>query len=435
MIPVNIGKVSLPHKPGIYLFKDDDNLVLYVGKAIDLYSRVSSYFTRSPNIKACHLLQKVSQVETIVVESELEALILEANLIKRYLPAFNVRLTDDKDYLYIAITKEDFPRVITLRKKDLSTKRGLKKYFGPFPSSRTVRSTLKQLRKVFPWCSNPRLRACFYNHLGLCPGACTGAISKEDYRKIINRFAKFLSGQKNELLKELDQEMKGLADNLEFEEAQKVKGVIAGINYLTQSNRVAFYLENPNFLAQENKLALNELQKELNLSEFPERIEAYDISNIQGREASGSMVVLTDGDIDKSQYRRFKIRSGTAGDVGMLREMIKRRLTHLDWSLPQLILVDGGRGQARAVNEEFLRFAEGKRQGSASERYNSFRARAKQVLIYGLAKRREWLYPPEGEIIKLPKRSLALRLLQKIRDESHRFALFYHRKLRHKTLL
>lgn len=441
MIPVNIDKSYLPHKPGIYLFKDPHNQVLYVGKAIDLYSRVSSYFAGSLSTKTTHLLERVSQVETIVVESELEALILEVNLIKRYLPAFNVRLTDDKDYLYVAITKEDFPRIITARKKDLSAKERIKKYFGPFPSSRTVRQTLKQLRKVFPWCTSPpktnfqsrlgnilptpswKARACFYYHLGLCSGPCVGAINQEDYRKIISRFAKFLSGQKNELLKELGQEMKGLADILEFEEAQQIKRVIDGINYLTQPNRTALYLENPNFLAQENRLALDELQKVLNLNQLPERIEAYDISNIQGKQASGSMVVLTDGDIDKSQYRRFKIRVvDRANDVGMLKEMVKRRLTHLDWPLPQLMLVDGGRGQAKAVKLEI--------------RNNIPASRTKfEIPVFGLAKRMEWLYPPEGEIIKLSKRSLSLRLLQKIRDESHRFALAYHRKLRQKTLL
>lgn len=416
MIPTFIDKSYLPHKPGIYLFKGSQDQVLYVGKAVDLYSRVASYFTgAAPNTKTAHLLEKVSQVETIVVESELEALILEARLIKKHLPPFNVRLIDDKDYLYITITEEDFPKVTTARKKDLP---GVEKYFGPFPSGTTVRKTLKMLRRVFPWCqSGYRKRACFYYHLGLCPGPCIGMISKEEYRKIITRFTKFLEGKKSKLLGELTAEMHYFSGKTQFEEAQKVKGVIDGFNYLTQPNRTSLYLQNPNFLEGENKQALFELQRVLNLKSYPDRIEAYDISNIQGGQASGSMVVLTNGEIDKSQYRKFKIRmSGRPNDVGMLKEMIKRRFTHSEWPSPQLVVVDGGRGQARAI---FLLLQD----------------MNLQIPIFGLAKRMDWLYPPEGEVVKLPKRSLGLRLLQRVRDESHRFALFYHRKLRQKTLL
>ncbi len=422
MVPQFIDKVLLPHKPGIYIFKDEAGKVLYVGKAIDLYHRISSYFVgshpRGGSLKTAYLVQNIRQVETIIVESELEALILEANLIKKYLPPYNVRLTDDKDYLYIAITKEEFPRIITARKKDLKP---IKSWYGPFPSASTVKSTLKQLRRVFPWCQNPpgprnrRLRLCFYFHINLCPGPCAGQISKEDYLKIIRRFEKFIGGQKQELHQELTEEMNFLAKDLKFEEAQKVKKMISGIEYLTQPNRVTKYLENPNYLEDERQQALLELQKQLKLPELPERIEAYDISNFQGKEATGSLVVLTNGEIDKSQYRRFKIKiTGKPNDVGMHKEIMRRRLDHPEWPMPQLILIDGGRGQVKGSNEILI-------------------TRGLNIPIYGLAKRMEWLYPPEGEILKLPKRSLALRLLQKIRDESHRFALSYHRKLRNKS--
>lgn len=414
-----MDKLKIPHHSGVYIFKDASDNVLYVGKAIDLYHRVASYFSSS------HLwVEKISSVDTIIVESELEALILEANLIKKYLPAFNVRLTDDKDYLYIGITKEEFPKVITLRKQDLKK---VKKYFGPFPSSRTVRDTLKRLRRVFPWCLNThtrsvstnsllvwKTRACFYYHLGLCPGACSGLISKDAYNKIIRRFSKFLEGKKQQLLDELSHEMKIASDEQKFEEAAEVKKMIDGINYLTQVNRTHLYLENPNFLEEETKKALEVLQKDLGLTKLPERIEAYDISNIQGKDAAGSMVVLTNGEIDKSQYRKFKIRiSGRPDDVGMTREMVKRRFKHSEWSTPDLILVDGGRGQVRVVKLET-------------------RNLKLEIPVFGLAKRMEWLYPSEGEVIKLPRKSLSLKLLQKIRDEAHRFAVTYHRKLRDK---
>lgn len=419
MIPKFIEKSQIPHQPGIYMYKDETGKVIYVGKAIDLYNRVSSYFSGPQNVKTTRLVENIRGVETIIVESELEALILEANLIKKFYPLFNISLKDDKDYLYIAVTKEDFPKVITARKKELIP---IKAFFGPFPSAKTVKSTLKQLRRVFPWCVSPPgsrnkvQRPCFYYHLNLCPGACVGTISKENYNLILNRFIKFMSGKQHELLSELQDEMKSYSDSNEFEMADRVKKVITGISYLLQPNRVGSYLENPNFLSDERQLGLAELQKVFKLDVLPARIEGYDISNISGTNATGSMVVLTGGEIDKSQYRKFKIKiAGKPNDYAMHAEMMGRRLKN-DWQLPDLMIIDGGRGQVRAA------LAELEKAGV-------------KIPIYGIAKRMEWLYPSEGEVMKLPSRSLALRLLQKLRDESHRFAINYHRKLRAKQFL
>lgn len=411
MLPAFIDKSKIPHCPGVYIYKNNKGRVLYVGKAIDLFHRVSSYFSPTNNEKTALLVKNIARVDTIVVQSELEALILEANLIKKYLPSFNIKLTDDKDYLYIAITKEDFPKIITARRKELKE---MKKNWGPFPSSNTVKATLKALRKVFPWCaSNNRFdknKPCFYYHLNLCPGSCAGLISFKDHQKIISRFAKFMDGKKDELVKELTKEMDAFSKNQQYEKANNIKKTLEGITYLTQPNRTRLYLENPNFLQEETQLALKQLQEDLKLANIPERIEGYDISNIQGKEAVGSMVVLTHGEIDKSQYRKFKIRiSGKPNDVGMLREMLVRRFNHPDWPKPDLVIIDGGRGQVNAVKLN--------------------------VPVFGLAKRLEWLYPPVGEIIKLPKNSLSLKLLQKLRDEAHRFAISYHRKLRSKRIL
>ncbi len=419
MLPASIDRSKIPHQPGVYIYKDKAGVVLYVGKAIDLYHRVSSYFSGKSDEKTTLLVERIVKVETVIVESELEALILEANLIKKYLPPFNVRLTDDKDYLYIMVTKEDFPKILTARKKDL---KDAKKYWGPFPSSRTVKETLKSLRRVFPWCSvasgvKTRLRPCFYYHLGLCPGACIGLIDKKDYQKIILRFSKFMEGRKDELIAELTKELIHAAKRFQFKKAAKIKKTVEGITYMTQSNRTKLYLENPNFLENERHLALEELKKDLQLKDLPERIEGYDISNISGKEATGSMVVLTNGEIDKSQYRKFKIRiSGKPNDVGMIREMIRRRFQHQEWSTPDLIIVDGGRGQVLGV-------------------YSQLQTANYKLPIFGLAKKMEWLYPPEGEVLKLPRKSLSLRLLQKLRDEAHRFAISYHKKLHGKMLL
>ncbi len=429
MIPKFIDKNLIPHKPGVYLYKDEQDKIIYVGKAVDLYSRVSSYFSGPQYPKTVELVKRIRGLETIIVESEIEALVLEANLIKKHLPLFNVKLTDDKDYLYIKVTKEQFPQILTSRKKQLEESLS---YFGPFPSASTVKSTLKRLRRVFPWCSNPpkghvlldpegiaktRFKSCFYFHLGLCPGACCGMISQEDYMRIIKRFIKFMDGKSDELVNELESEMEELSKMLDFEGAQRVKKTLQGISYLLSPNQTQAYLENPNFLQDQNNLALQSLQKALDLPTIPERVECFDISNTQGTDAVGSMVVLTHGEIDKSQYRKFKIKiSGKPDDYGMMAEMIGRRLKHPEWPIPDLMLIDGGRGQVKAAFEELQKVGW-------------------EVPLFGLAKRMEWLYPSTGEVIKLPKRNMGLRLLQKIRDEAHRFGLSYHRKLRSKEFL
>ncbi len=433
MIPANIDRSQIPHKPGVYQFQDRSGKIIYVGKAIDLYSRVSSYFNNKDlSVKTRALVENIASVETIIVESEIEALILEANLIKQYLPQYNIRLTDDKDYLYIKVTKEDFPRVVTARRHDL---KDALRYFGPFPSSTTVKQTLKRLRRVFPWCQfgGQRLgirglkRACFYYHLGLCPGACVGEISKEDYRKIVDRFSSFLAEGKQKVLDELMSEMNAAAGDQRFEEALRIKKTIEGVIYLTQPNQIKSYLENPNFLEDQRQIALEELQRALKLEKIPERIECYDISNIQGHESTGSMVVLTNGEIDKSQYRRFKIKiTGKPDDYAMHQEMMRRRLKHAEWPLPDLFIIDGGLGQVRASSEELSR-----------HRRTSPKAGVKslEIPIFGLAKRFEWLYSPDGEVIKLSKSSGALKLVTKIRDEAHRFAITYHRKLHRKAVI
>ncbi len=429
MIPTSIDKSKIPHKPGVYIYKDISGRILYVGKAIDLYSRVASYFnSQDHDSKTTHLVSNIHTLETIIVESEIEALLLEANLIKKHLPPYNIKLTDDKDYLYVKITKETFPKVLTARKQDLAD---AKKYFGPFPSAGVVRTTLKRLRRVFPWCQNPprislsrnsltrenekreaRNRPCFYYHLGLCPGPCAGKIDSSEYNKIINRFAQFLDGKSVQLIKDLTKEMEKAAKAQNFEQAQRLKKTLEGIGYILQSNKTASYLTNPNFLEDQTTKSLESLQQILKLDSLPERIECFDISNFQGAEATGSMVVLTNGEIDKSQYRRFKIKiTGKPNDVGMHQEMLRRRLKHDEWQTPQLIIVDGGIAQVKADK-------------AVLEEYNL------EIPIFGLAKREEWLYHPSGQIIKLPKSAMSLRLLQRIRDEAHRFAITYHKKLR-----
>lgn len=422
MIPNCLKKEGIPHKPGVYIYKDKAGSILYVGKAIDLYHRVASYFCRNqPDPKTRNLVENISSLETIVVTSELEALLLEANLIKKYLPSYNIRLTDDKDYLYIKITKEDFPKVVVARKKELGD---AKEFFGPFPSSNTVRTTLKRIRRIFPWCTTPygiHGRPCFYFHLKLCHGVCAGKIDRKGYNKIINRLIRFLRGEKENLLAELTKEMEQYSKDLRFEEAAALKRTIDGLLYITQENRTSSYLQNPNFLEDQNKLAVLQVKNDLNLSQSPQRIECFDISNLGGKLAVGSLVVLTDGDTDKKWYRKFKINPPSGGseksnDTAMMAEVLRRRIMHDEWPKPDLILVDGGKGQLNAAGAEMS-------------------MAGWTVPVFGLAKRMEWLYGADGSIIKLSRSSLSLRLLQKIRDEAHRFAISYHKKLREKQFL
>lgn len=425
MLPKFINRNKLPNLPGVYLYKDSQGEVIYCGKAINLLKRVRSYFNRTNIARTQNLVENIADVQTIVVQSELEALILEANLIKKYKPKFNIRLIDDKEYLYIKITADDFPKVMTARKSQLEF---TKEYFGPFPSSTVVKETLKKLRRVFRWCNNPPIRTgpglyktpnkpCFYYHLSLCSGACAREVSGKEYRRQIGSFIKFLSGQGGALVEGLEKNMKEAAKEQNFEVANTYKKMIEGIGYLRASTRVAHYLTNPNFIEDVREQGLAELAEALNLKDLPKRIECYDISNIGGHQAVGSMVVLANGEIDKSSYRKFKIRmEGQPNDFAMLSEMMKRRLNHPEWGWPDMILIDGGRGQIRAALKEI-------------------EGRGMKIPLWGIAKRREWLYPPEGDEIKLRKNSLALRLVQKIRDESHRFAITYHRKLRDRKFL
>ena len=221
------------NKLGVYILKDKTDKPIYIGKALNIKGRLKSHF-RSTNVKEKSLVSRTSKINTILVESEIEALILEANLIKKFKPIFNTSLKDDKDYLYIKIPKEPFPRVLVARKRDLKNS---KIYFGPFPSTSSVRTTLRKLRKIFPFrfCRIGQKRACLSFHLGLCPGACIGKINEENYLKNISNLIKFLKGQKEELLRKLDNQMQKASKKMEFEEAKKIKQTIDALHYVTLS--------------------------------------------------------------------------------------------------------------------------------------------------------------------------------------------------------
>lgn len=397
--------------------------MLYVGKAKDVKSRVSSYFAKSADLptKTRLLIDQVKKIETIEVTSEIEALLLEANLIKKHLPKYNTRLTDGKSYPYIRITaKDEYPKVLIAR--DSNDPKSL--YFGPFPSSQAMRSVLKIMRKLFPYqnVANHPNRICLYNHLGLCP--CPTVLGGTGYKKNIRRIIKFLSGGSQKLILELEKERDQMAKDEEFEVASFIQRKIDYIKLVTSPVYKPFeYENNPDLRAEVLSSEMEVLKETLNLNGLKidnlRRIECYDISNIQGIYATGSLVVFINGERDTSFYRRFKIRrdyKNKPNDFGMMYEVISRRLKHEEWETPGLIVVDGGKGQVTSAMKALF-------------------DQNKNIPLIGLAKREETIITPDLKEISLSKNSKGLHLIMRIRDEAHRFAITYHRKLRSKYLL
>ena len=543
---------SLPTSPGCYLYKDSAGEIIYVGKAINLRSRVRSYFQKSANhtAKTRKLVSRIVDLDIIMVDSELEALVLECNLIKQHRPHYNVRLRDDKHYPYLMLTmNEPFPRLLVTRK----VKQDGGRYFGPFTNSRAVWDSLRLLYRLFPlvtcrksWDNTPVQRPCLYHQMGRCPHApCAGLGNKDEYRKMVEDVALFLDGKQDKLVKQLKAEMEEAAEDLQFEKAARLRDQVQAVETLVERQKVVstnqtdqdivaivndqgksavqmFFIRNGKLIGQEHflldgmegeegiesataefvkqyyqeasyvpqeivlpthveetviieqwlrqkkgakvtltvpergekkqlldmasqnaKLALDqmqattaaehdrtvgalmELQDALGLDSPPERIEAFDISTIQGSNSVGGMVVFQDGKPLKSDYRRFKIQkptpTGEPNDFAMMREVLTRRLKEFQSdnpkfnTLPDLMLIDGGKGQlsvAVSVAAEL----------------------GLELNMIGLAKQYELIYMPgKSDPLVLPRNSQALFLLQRVRDEVHRYSVTYHRTLRGKN--
>jgi excinuclease ABC subunit C len=536
---------ALPAKPGAYLLKDEEDNVLYVGKAASLYHRVGSYFGSPYNLspKLQRMVARVTDFDFFVTDSEQEAILLECNLIKKYRPRYNVRLKDDKSYPYLKISlAEDWPRVYFTRRIEKDGAR----YFGPFASAASVRQTLALLKRLFPFrsCKGPitshESRPCLEYHINRCLGPCIGAVSKEEYQRVINQVILFLEGKQELIVPELRSRMAEAAENLDFEKAALIRDQVHAVERVIERQKIAsaegemdaiafaqareqayvlvfsirngkllgreyfiltgtqdeppaqimtsfvqqFYnsasyipkqilLQHPlegmplmakwlkskkgakvelrvprrgvkkglvdmvaenarqgleqlriKLLAEPEALAaaLEELQKELSLPRLPQRVECYDISDIQGTSAVGSMVVFERGQPKKSHYRRFRIRSvAGANDYAMIQEVLRRRFKKGTgepregaWAItPDLVLIDGGKGHLSAALEVIKE------------------AGVDSISCASIAKENEAIFLPQvDEPIMLPRHSPALYFLQRVRDEAHRFALGYHRKVR-----
>ncbi len=424
MIDTKILK-NIPHKPGVYLMRGLSREIIYIGKAKSLKKRVSSYFQKNKNhpYKTAIMVDEITDIDFIAVKSETEALLLECRYIKEFQPKYNMMLKDDKQYPYLKITYQmPIPRLeITRMKKDDG---GM--YFGPFTDVTLLRQTVDLFEPIF------KIRACtpahptekdykhcLYAKIGQCTAPCVGHISMPDYLQTFHDLSLLLNGRSHELFYILERRMKEYAQNLEYEKATKLRDTIKSLEALLghQSKN----MDQHRRLSKSHESEIQELQKVLQLSEAPLVIEAFDISNFQGREAVGSMVCFQEGNPDKRYYRRFQIKTiHVINDYEMMKEVVYRRYKRLldeNGSLPNLILIDGGLGHLH----------------SALEMLNILKL--DHIPTIGLAKKYEEIFTKHGsEPIVLPRNSPALHLIQRIRDEAHRFAITYHRQLRQKKI-
>jgi len=427
---IKIKNQTLPDFPGVYFFYDKNQNLLYIGKATSLKKRVSSYFSKAHDRRIAEMVSQIARIDYLETPTVIEALVLEANQIKAKSPKYNILERDDKSFLYLTISNEDFPRPILYRGLDLekleinpfdrhlSTK--AKKYFlavfGPYTSGSALRKSLDIIRKIIPWsdCRPPavtgKTKACFDVHIGRCPGVCSGAIEKKAYRKIIRNLILFFEGKKNSLIVSLKKDMKKAAAEKRFEEAGKIRNKIFALEHIQDVAVIS---------REDSELPFAKL-KDVSF-DLRGRIEAYDISNISGTSAVGSMVVFEDGQPDKKSYRKFKIKTVKgANDTAMLEEVLRRRLLRAEkqpgaWPLPEVFVIDGGEGQVNRANQILEEFKI-------------------KIPVIGLAKGFD--RKQDRLVFKANDKELAQlatsgkELFQQVRDEAHRFAVKYHRQLR-----
>ena len=539
----------LPSLPGCYIYYNNQGEVIYVGKAKILKRRVMSYFNRKhDSVKVNVLVSQIERLEYIITNTEVEALILESHLIKKYKPKYNILLKDDKKYPYFLITNEDFPRITIVRKKNMNPEKG--KYYGPYTDIRAMHATLDFLKKIFPLkqCRTPKFkdRPCLYYHIGRCMAPCQNKVTPEEYKGIVKQAELFLSGKQSELMKQIKEQMQKYSDSLQFEKAAKLRdsyndlaktlekqkvvyentklnediislmsddGIFAIVILMVREGRLidkkdftyeveeedrteffatffkeyyttlkleypdrivsneleaigekALYEEWLEILAQKKvkisygksaqgkelqmladknaKVVLDNakiskmskirddfneigsyLAEKLQLKNFPHRMECYDISHIQGTNTVASMVTFINGLPKKSEYRKFKVKmtEGKPDDFLSMKEVLTRRLSHLGeekWAKPDLMIIDGGKGQLSSVMEIIEELG------------------ISGIDVVSLAKKHEEVFlPKQSKPVILPRNSSALFLFQRIRDEAHRFAITYHRKLRSKSMI
>jgi len=402
---------SLPESCGVYIFRDIQAKILYIGKANSLKKRVSSYFNRALDSKTQALVEKIADLEYRLTDSESGAQVLEAALVREHMPQYNIDLKDDKSFPWIKVSAEDFPVVsICRRKKPQPGDKSL--YLGPYTNPRFLRQALKLVRRIFGFrsCRVMPKQACLYYRVKLCPGPCVNLISRDKYSEIISRIKLFLDSRYEELIGILSQKMRLASKSRNFEEAAKYRDQIDALSAISDT--------------PDSGKGLDELEKMksvLKLEKLPLRIEGFDISNISGKLACGSMVSFYKGLPDKNNYRRFRIKTVSGiNDYEMLREVVSRRYSRIlaeKLALPDLVLIDGGKGHLQVAQEELQKLG--------------------LVLpLISIAKEKEHIFVSGmPRPLKFKEGNKALNLIRRVRDESHRFALSYHHVLRRKNMI
>ncbi|MBI5573843.1 MAG: excinuclease ABC subunit UvrC [Elusimicrobia bacterium] len=427
---------NLPKLPGVYIMRDLSGRIIYVGKSSSLKSRVRSYFIdTAKSLKNSLLVKTIKNIDYILTTNIKEALVLEESLIKRFQPKYNVIWKDDKRYPYIKITDDKFPFLDIVRTK----KHNGGTYFGPYPDASNMKKTLKLVQKIFglrPCRYNleKRKKECLYYFIKKCQAPCIGKISEKKYSYFIGNAIMFLSGKNQKLLKSLEKEMTAAKKKLQYEEAAKLRNIIFTIKNTLEKINIKEITLKDILINADRDAYLNDLSKLIGKKTVG-RIEGFDISNILGKLAVGSMVVFENGIPKKSDYRKFKIKTvSDINDCEMIGEIIKRRYTGTiaeKTPLPDLIIIDGGKGQLRfALNELEKCFDNEKIPKIISI------AKCSPRLQSGVseANKEKLFFPKNPEPVILPKNSLALNLIKYVRDEAHRFAISYHKLLRKKLL-
>jgi excinuclease ABC subunit C len=437
---------SLPLSPGVYWFLDANDNVLYVGKAKNLKARINSYkLWKQTHGKTRRLVFTATQLKHQVLDSELEALLVEAELIRTHQPPFNILLKDDKTPLYIHVTEEEYPRVLTVRKKDFEKKHLAGAVLGPFPSAYKVKEVLSIGRKIFPFCTGPRNAQfatrentpCFHYHIDECSGVCIGEQTKEDYLESIKQLTAFLKGKKKDVVHQVEAQMKQAAETENYELAAELRDRMKAIKDVTERKVLLKpELQLPRLKESLRAEGLIQLRRFLaHYMNYPRtypltRLECYDVSNIQGTNASVAMVTFINGVSDTSQYRLFNIRTlNTPNDYAMMQEAVLRRQNHAEWGTPNLIIIDGGKGQLRAALKVW----------HWSIPVISI-AKKPDRLIFPVmtdagGQRSEDLKNLKYEEVKLAADHPALTLVQQLRDEAHRFSKKQHTRLRQRAML
>lgn len=434
---------TLPKEPGVYFHKNTAGDIIYIGKAAILRNRVRQYFQKSRyrDPKTDLLVAEIADVEWTVVASETDALFLEAELVRRYLPPYNIMLRDDKSLEYVRIDyKSDYPTVTTVRRPlDDGAE-----YFGPYMNGYAVKRALRYLRRIFPYATRRPIgakRANLQYHLGLDPGLEGGHTRLEDYRSNLRQLMQYLKGNRVSIIREIEHDMKQAAKAEQFELAAKLRNRLRALQAL--ESRIIF--SDREFLDTSKDFGLEELRVLLGLSEPPARVEGFDISHMQGTDTAASMVVFSNGVPDKSNYRKLKMRIPGNDDFAHMAETIARRFSiknNRAWGVPALVLIDGGKGQLSAAlqareqsaapNVPMIGLAKKHEEIIIHSTKSNPNLILNEASIRGLPVASGYHVKSSGDFVtvELPESSHALRLLQRIRDESHRFAVSYHTSMK-----